>query len=150
MIMRFNGVKALAAVLGISGAAAGAFAVYVWQDRKALQVQVSSKSDIILQERAAARQWMEQAGLVQDFAERLDQVAMKLDEAKRERERQAREVDAKISAIRIEYPEVHTFLEHRAPDRLLRILCDDGTIDPSSPDCRALGAAELPDRLPED
>ena len=144
---RFLSARTIAMALSAVVAAGGAYVLYAIKDRGALQQQLEQARSQLKAERQNAHAWEEHAAEIRAMAGRFDDVFQELQTARRDREQLARIVDDKISSIRIEFPEAQEFLVSRAPAQLVRVLCDDGTIAPDSPDCKALDTAELSGEL---
>lgn len=115
---------ALIAVL--SGA--GLYVVHVIKDRGVQQEQLRH-------ERQTNRAWQERYdGLQADRAlfARFDEA---LEAERRERQVLSRQMDRKLEELRVEIPDVDDYLSTRAPDELVRVLCEEGTIARTAPAC---------------
>lgn len=137
--MIFRILTALPAVMALSAvlAAGGTYVLYAIKDRGALQQSLEQVRQALKTERSHAADWQAHAEDIRRLAARFDEYEIELRQARQDREKLAREVDARISDIRIEFPEAQDFLASRAPVQLVRVLCG-ATIDPDSPDCKAL------------
>lgn len=120
--------KTVTVVLMAALAGAGTYVLYVIKDRGALQERIAQEQD-------NARAWAERFDELQadrEWRERMDQ---ELTDSRRARERLARSVDQQIEELRREQPDVEDFLGRRAPGELVRVLCDDGTLAQTAPEC---------------
>lgn len=122
--------KAVTVVLLAALAGAGSYVLYVIKDRGALEAKLNQAEQI-------ADDWKTQADNIQDLRDRFDRLDQELAAARRERRQLAQSVDREIGRLRRELPSVDDYLSRRAPPELVRVLCNDGTIDPASPDCAA-------------
>ena len=147
MAGRFLSARTLTVALSAVVAAGGTYVLYAIKDRGALQSQLEQVKASLKSERQHAGAWEKHAAEIRRMADRFDAYEQELQQARRDREQLARVVDDRIANIRIEFPEVQDFLARPAPAALVRVLCNDATIDPNSADCRALDSAELSGEL---
>lgn len=139
--------KALSLVLIAALGAAGTYIAHVIKDRGSLEEKIKAEQRKTARAKAEARVSQENAREILAIARKLDAIDEQLRVAKEERERDFQVVNETIAGISIEFPEVRDFLDRPAPAALVRVLCDDGTIDPRSADCAALDSGAISGEL---
>lgn len=129
---------ALYTAVAAAAAGVGAYLVHVIEDRGALQERLKASQRETEQARRSATEWQNHAGAIRELSRRFDQYDRELSDAKEDRRKLAARVDTKIEDLRRELPEVDNFLSVRAPDALVRVYCNDGTIAADSSACADL------------
>jgi uncharacterized protein (DUF3084 family) len=140
---KFLSARTLTLILSAALTAAGTYVLFVIKDRGALQAELKQAKAQLEAERDHSAAWEAYAAEMRSLSQRFDDYAAELQQARQDREALAREVDGRISDLRSSLPEVQDFLARPAPAALVRVLCDDATIDPDSADCKAVDTAKL-------
>lgn len=125
---KFLASKLVTVILMTALAGIGSYVVYVIKDRGALQERLA-------QEQETNRAWAEHVAAIRKLQARFDAYDQELAEARQHRAELARTVDREIEGLRREIPSVDDYLSRRAPPELVRVLCEDGTIAATAPEC---------------
>lgn len=144
---KFLSARALVVALSAILTAGGTYVLYALKDRGSLEAQLDQAQQALEAQQAASDGWQAHAQEIKALAKRFDEYDQDLRKQREDRERLARVVDGRISDLADSMPEVQGFLSRPAPAALVRVLCDDSTIDPGSADCRALDTTELSGEL---
>lgn len=139
----FFSAKALSIALTGALVAGGAYVLHALKDRGVLEERLAQAGRDLAQSKADNKAWQEHADAIYALTKKIDTFDQELRTAREDRAALARVVDGRISELRSAIPEVQDFLARPAPAALVRVLCDDATIDPHSADCAALDTGEV-------